>query len=162
MTFVVDNHCGRELVHQHFRAVAFYLESIARAGACLGVTEVGERRDGIPRLEVGLSVQIFGFDERDVVVLARRANEYVGRDALVINDLDKITDAQILPGAALPVRSGSSAGFVGFIFIVFGIGNVASRRGSGLFDSFGWSRVRGRLSVLTTRLCHLPLADTLR
>lgn len=162
MAFVVDDHRSRELVHQHFRAVTFYLESIVRAGACPGVTEMGKRRDGIPRLEVGLSVQIFSFDERDVVVLARRADENVGRDALVIYDLNEITDAQVLPCAVLPVGSRSSAGFIRFIFVVFGIGNVASRRGSGLFDSFGWSRVRGRLNVLTARLCHLPLADTLR
>lgn len=159
---VVDNDGGGELVHQHLRAVALYLERIFRARARFGVAKVGERRDGIPRLEVGLAVQIFSFDERDVVVLARRANEYVGRDALVIHDLDKVADAQILPRGALPMRLVPRAGCLAeTVVVLFVIGDVTGRR-IGLFESFGWNRVRERLSARISRLCNPPPADALR
>ena len=160
---VIDNDGGGKPVHQRLRAVAFYLERIVRARARFGVAEVGERRDGIPRLEVGLAVQIFGFDERDVVVLARRANEHVGRDALVVHDLDKVADAQVLPRGALPVRLVPRAGWfaeIDVVLFVVGIGDVARWR-NGLFEGFGWGRVRERLSALISRLCHPPPADAL-
>lgn len=158
---VVDNDGGGKLVHQSLRAVALDLELAVWARAGFGIAEVGERRDGIPRLEVGLAVQIFSFDERDVVVLARRANEYVSRDALMVHDLDKVADAQVLPRSALPARVVPRAGFAEIVVVVFVIGDVARWR-SGLFVSFGWSRVRERLGVLISRLCNPPSADALR
>ena len=158
---VVDNDGGGELVHQSFGALALDLERAVCARAGFGVAKVGERRDGVPRLEVGLAVQIFSFDKRDVVVLARRADENVGRDALVIHDLDKVAYAQVLPRGALPVRLVPRAGFAEIVVVFFVIGDVARWR-SGLFESFGWDRVRERLSVPTCRLCNLPSADALR
>ena len=153
ISLIADRDCGSKLVHQNLRAVAFNPESILCVGTRRGIAEVGERRDGVARLEIGLAVQIFGLDEGNILVLARCADEYVGRDALMVENLDKVADAQVFPGGALPVRFGIG----GTIVVIFGIYAVTGGRGGRLLKSFGWSTVGERL----IGLCKLFFADAL-
>ena len=134
-------------MHQNLRAVTVNRESVLCVGAGRGIAEVGKRRDGIARLEIGLAVQILGLDKGDVLVLARCANEYVSGDALMVEDFDKVANAQVLPGAALPVWSGSRT-VANTVVVIFGFGSAAGGRSNGLLEGFGCDRVRKRLTGL--------------
>ena len=125
ISLVADRDCGSKLVHQNLRAVAFDPESILCVGTRRGIAEVGKRRDGIARFEIRLAIQIFGLDEGNILVLARCADEYVGRDALMVENLDKVADAQVFPGGALPVRFGIGCTIV----VIFGICAVTAGGG---------------------------------
>jgi len=90
---VVDGDRGGELVHLNLGTVALDPEDVLRVRARRSAVEVREGRDRMSRLEVRLSVQVLRLDKRHVLVLARRADEYVSGDALVVHDLDKVADA---------------------------------------------------------------------
>lgn len=93
-----------ELVHVGVGTVALHLERVEGAGAVLGGAQVGKGGGRIAGLEVGLAVEVLGLDKGDVVVLGGRTDEDVGGDGLVVEDLDKVADADVLPEGLGPVR----------------------------------------------------------
>lgn len=94
-----------ELVHVRVGPVALDREGLAAVRRGGGVAHVRERGRGVARLEVRLAVQVLRLDVRHVLVLARRADEDIGRDLLVVDDLDDVAHTHVLPRRLAPVRA---------------------------------------------------------
>jgi hypothetical protein len=89
------------------------------------VVQARKLRHRVPALEVGLPIQVLRLHVRDVVVVARRADEDVGRERLVLVDLDKVADFDVFKVRLAPVRAARR----GVRVVVLDIG--VDRRGNG-------------------------------
>lgn len=96
-----------ELVHVGVRTFAIDCEWVGGAGAILGGAKVSESRGRIAGLEVGLSIEVLGFDKGDVLVLGGSAYKDICGDRLVVHDFDKVADTDVLPDVLAPVYVGS-------------------------------------------------------
>lgn len=99
--------CGdgsSELVHVVIGALGFNMERVLGVCALFGVAEVSQGRASTSRLEVRLSVQVFGFHEGDVFFLGGCTDDEVCGDRLVVIDFDKISNFDIFPSSLTPAR----------------------------------------------------------
>lgn len=92
-----------ELVHVGVGTVAFDSEGVGGTGTVVGRAEVSESGRGIAGLEVRLSVEVLGFDKGDVVVFGGSAYKDVSGDRFIVQDFDKVADADVLPEGLGPV-----------------------------------------------------------
>lgn len=129
----VAGHGRVELVHVGIGTVAFDCEGVERAGAVASGAKIGKGRGRIARLEVGLAVEVLGFDKGDVLVLGGGAYKDVCGDRFVVRDSDKVADVDVLPEDALPVYVGSGAVMVELDGGVGECGRLGVGLGTGAF-----------------------------
>jgi len=93
---------GRELIHVVIGSLAVYTEGVLGIRALFGVAEMGQGRASTSRLEVRLSVQVFGFHKGDVLFLGGCADDEVRGDRLVVVDFDEISYFDVFPSSLTP------------------------------------------------------------
>lgn len=135
----VASNSSVELVHVGVRTVAFDCEGIEGTGAVLGGAKVSKGRRRVAGLEIGLSIEVLGFDKGDVLVLRGSAYKDVRRNRFVVHDFHKVADADVLPEGLAPV-------YVGGLVIRKGIGGVV------VVVLDGRVRWHGRLGITAGRV----------
>jgi len=99
-----NSHICIEAIHVIVRPVAVDLErGLFSISTCLRVPEVCQGDYRSPGFEVRLAVQIHRLHKRHILLLRRRANENVRRNAFVVENLDKVAHTNVFPVDRFPM-----------------------------------------------------------
>lgn len=89
---------------------------------------------GIPRLEIGLPVEIHRLDMGDASGVAGGEQHHVGRERLIGPDAHHVPDAYVLPSLRLEIARGARREHGGEAVVLLAVGSVAAEVLVGVLD----------------------------